>query len=94
MSGRHWNKQNGQLTIYWNQNGYRIESGYNTDALTDGTQSLVLNGGMAEFYVDDEQVGSAAFTLPAGHPSEPELHPHVLELHPTIGQLDYVQLWL
>lgn len=91
-------RQNGQLTIYWNQNGYHwIESGYNTDALTGWhTVGVVLNGGMAEFYVDDEQVGSAAFTLPASATLQNlgNYIPTYWNSCQPIGQLDYVQLWL
>ena len=91
-------RNNGQLTIYWNQNGYHwIESGYNTDALTGWhTVGVVLNGGMAEFYVDDEQVGSAAFTLPASATLQNlgNYIPTYWNSCQPIGQLDYVQLWL
>ena len=91
-------RYNGQLTIYWNQNGYHwIESGYNTDALTGWhTVGVVLNGGMAEFYVDDEQVGSAAFTLPTSATLQNlgNYIPTYWNSCQPIGQLDYVQLWL
>jgi len=91
-------RNNGQLTIYWNQNGYHwIESGYNTDALTGWhTVGVVLNGGTAEFYVDDQQVGSATFTLPASATLQNlgNYIPTYWNSCQPIGQLDYVQLWL